>query len=85
MARRKRPHPAQMALLELAIKTAPCVPAIRQEVRDWVADGYKGATPTTETLLNYWFHTDHRLTNGDKFQYCYFFEDLIALAPIVFS
>ena len=58
MARKKKTHPAQMALLELAIKTAPCVPAIRQEVRDWVADGYKGATPTTETLLNYWFHTE---------------------------
>ena len=72
MPRKKKIHPAQMALLELAIKTAPCVPAIRQEVRDWVADGYKGATPTTKTLLNYWFHTDHRLANGDKFQYYYF-------------
>jgi len=72
MPRKKKTPPAQMALLELALKTAPCVPAIRQKVRDWVADGYKGATPTTVTLLNYWFHTDHRLANGDKFQYYYF-------------
>ena len=77
MPRKMKTHPAQMALLELAIKTAPCVPAIRQEVRDWVADGYKGATPTTGTLLNYWFHADHRLANGDKFQYYYFQREAI--------
>jgi len=72
MARKKKTDPAQMSLLELSLKTAPCVPAIRQEVRDWAADGYKGATHTTKTLLNYWFRTDHRLPNGDKFQYYHF-------------
>ncbi|TEU15141.1 MAG: hypothetical protein E3J21_14035 [Anaerolineales bacterium] len=77
MARKKKTHPAQMPLLELALKTAPCVPAIRQEVRDWVADGYKGATNTTKTLLNYWFRTDHRLASGDKFQYYHFQREAI--------
>ena len=72
MPRKKKPDPAQMPLLELALKTAPCVPAIRQEVRDWVADGYKGVTQSTKTLLNYWFRTDHRLPNGAKFQYYHF-------------
>jgi len=72
MARKKKTDPAQMSLLELSLKTAPCVPAIRQEVRDWAADGYKGATHTTKTLINYWFRTDHRLPNGDKFQYYHF-------------
>ena len=77
MPRKKKPDPAQMPLLELALKTAPCVPAIRQAVRDWVADGYEGATQTTRTLLNYWFRTDHRLPNGDKFQYYYFQREAI--------
>ena len=72
MPRKKKTDPAQMPLLELALKTAPCVPAIRQEVRDWAANGYKGATETTKTLLNYWFRTDHRLPNGAKFQYYHF-------------
>lgn len=71
MARRKY-NPAQIPLLELSLKTAPCVPAIRQAVREWVADGYKGATATSKTLLNHWFKTDHRLPNGDKFEYYYF-------------
>lgn len=66
---RKKNNPAQIPLLELALKTAPSVPAIRQAVRDWVAAGYKGATATSKTLLKYWFHTDHRTFNGDKFQY----------------
>ena len=72
MPRKKKTDPAQMPLLELALKTAPCVPAIRQEVRDWAANGYKGATETTKTLLNYWFRADHRSPNGDKFQYYHF-------------
>jgi len=77
MARKKKVSRAQRSLLELALKTAPCVPAVRQAVREWAADGYKGATPTSRTLLNYWFHTDHRLPNGSKFAYYYFQREAI--------
>ena len=69
MPRTKKPDAQQMALLQVALKTAPCVPAIRQAVQDWRASNYKGATPTTKTLLAYWFRTDHRLPNGLKFSY----------------
>jgi type III restriction enzyme len=31
--------------------------------------GYKGATRTSRLLLNYWFHTDHRLRNRAPFRY----------------
>jgi len=72
MPRKKRVDPAQISLLELPIKTAPCVPAIREAVRAWAANGYPGATDTTKILLNHWFRTDHRLPNGDRFQYHYF-------------
>ncbi|MGA2681496.1 MAG: DEAD/DEAH box helicase family protein [Candidatus Bathyarchaeia archaeon] len=54
------------------IGTAPCVPAIRKSVDDWVKSGYVtpvGCTDTTKTLLNYWFHSDHRLANGHIFKY----------------
>ena len=50
-------------------KTAPCVPLIRKKVEEWKADNYKGASTTTKTLLNYWFATDHRSTNGQPFKY----------------
>lgn len=59
----------QLNLLEARTSTAPCVPAIREQVRDWRAAGYKGATSTTRTLLNHWFLTDHRLPTGRRFAY----------------
>jgi len=51
------------------LHTAPCVPALREAVKAWRAGGYKGATDTTRTLLNWWFETDHRLPNGFPFVY----------------
>ena len=77
MARKKRITTVQNSLFELPLKTAPCVPNIRLAVRGWAAAGYKGATSTTKTLLNYWFHTDHRLPNGNKFEYYYFQREAI--------
>jgi type III restriction enzyme len=58
-------------LYDVRITTAPCVPAIRAKVEQWRVGGYVGATETSRTLLNYWFHSDHRLANGRKFAYHY--------------
>jgi type III restriction enzyme len=51
------------------LSTAACVPAIREAVKAWRADKYKGITDTTKELLNFWFHTDHVLANGQTFRY----------------
>ena len=51
------------------LRTAPCVPALREAVRAWRAGGYKGTTDTTRKLLAYWFECDHRLANGMRFKY----------------
>lgn len=51
------------------LRTAPCVPALREAVKAWVAGGYKGITDTTRILLNFWFHTDHKLPTGRPFRY----------------
>jgi type III restriction enzyme len=51
------------------LRTAPCVPALREAVRAWRAGGYKGTTDTTRRLLAYWFESDHRLANGTRFKY----------------
>lgn len=72
MSRRKKgSDPAQKDLLDVAVQlhTAPCVPALREAVKKWRDDGYKGVTETTRLLLNYWFYTDHRLLNGQPFTY----------------
>jgi len=64
-----KPNKAQMSFLENYGRTAPAVPAIRDAVRDWREAGYKGATDTSRVLLNYWFHTDHKLSSGQLFAY----------------
>ncbi len=51
------------------LSTAACVPAIREAVKAWRADKYKGITETTKELLNFWFNTDHVLSNGQTFRY----------------
>ena len=51
------------------LKTAACVPAIREAVKAWKADNYKGITETTRELLNFWFYTDHILLNGQTFRF----------------
>lgn len=55
--------------LEDRLKTAVCVPAIRTAFKEWRGGKYKGVTETTGELLNFWFHTDHKLPNGDFFKF----------------
>ena len=72
MPRRKRAAVgAQNELLDVTskLRTAPCVPALREAVKAWVAGGYKGITDTTRILLNHWFYTDHKLPTGAPFKY----------------
>ena len=70
MARKKSPD-SQKDLFNIQeqLSTAACVPAIREAVKAWRADKYKGVTETTKELLNFWFHTDHVLANGQTFRY----------------
>jgi type III restriction enzyme len=69
---RKRTNTDQLGLLEARVATAPLVPGIREKVKTWCDDGYKGVSDTTRILLNHWFHTDHRSRDGRKFAYHYF-------------
>ena len=70
MARRKQKiNPAQMSFFENYGKTGPAVPAISHAVGEWRENDYHGATDTSRTLLNFWFHSDHKLATGDRFEY----------------
>src|SRR5579885_422629 len=62
---------AQPELLDVTskLRTAVCVPALREAVKAWAVGGYKGITDTTRILLNHWFHTDHKLPTGIPFRY----------------
>ncbi len=70
MPRKSKSSESQLSLLEPRVKTAPCVPAIKEAVNAWRASNYKGATETTRTLLNFWFSKGgHRLPNRTTFTY----------------
>lgn len=63
------PSPAQMSYLEDYGATAPAVPAISREVNEWRDSKYEGATETSRRLLDFWFHSDHKLRTGEPFEY----------------
>lgn len=71
MAKRRKIDSKQgdMFNIQEQLRTAACVPAIREAIKAWRADGYKGITDTTKELINYWFYTDHILTNGQQFRF----------------
>jgi type III restriction enzyme len=71
MARKKANATDQMDAFDITgqLKTAICVPAIRESVRAWKSKGLPGITDTTRELINYWFYTDHKKANGKKFTY----------------
>ena len=77
MARKAKVNPDQLGLLEAKVATAPLVPGIREKLKMWREDGCQGVSDTTRILLNYWFHTDHRLPDGRKFKYHYFQREAI--------
>ncbi len=69
--RKKDSNPEQKDLLNVVVqlRTAPCVPALREAVKQWRAENYKSATETTQLLLQHWFERDHRGFNGRPFAY----------------
>ncbi len=73
MARKKKQIDplAQPDLLDITarLRSGPCVPALREAVKAWRADNYKGITDTTRVLLKHWFYNDHKLRTGAPFKY----------------
>ena len=71
MARKSKSTNSQSGIFDIQehLNTAACVPAIREAVKAWRTDKYKGITDTTRELLNFWFHTDHILFNGQTFRF----------------
>ena len=68
---KKKADTAQKDLFNIQeqLNTAACAPAIREAVKAWRADKYKGITETTKELFNFWFNTDHVLYTGNNFHY----------------
>lgn len=64
----------------------PLVPELRKKVKEWRDSGYVGATETSNTLLTWWFKTDHFMPQADgSFSlFEYYFAQREALETIIY-
>jgi type III restriction enzyme len=63
----------------------PLVARIREEVNEWRAAGYPGASATSQALLRYWFENAHLLDEADGSQatFEYYFAQREAVETII--
>lgn len=63
----------------------PLVANIRQAVSDWRASGYVGASTTSQSLLAWWFGTDHLVEqiDGSSAQFRYYFAQQEAVETVI--
>ena len=80
--------PADEALRESSFEKLlpPLVPELRKQVKVWREKGYKGATDTSRSLLDYWFNTQHMLPvfDGSLEEFQYYFAQREAVETIVY-
>ena len=64
----------------------PLVPVLRKKVQEWRDNKYEGASDTSLSLLNWWFHSQHLLpqADGSMAQFQYYFSQQEAIETIVY-
>ncbi len=80
--------PADEALRESTMEKLmpPLVAELRRKVKEFRDKGYKGATDTSRSLLNWWFITPHLLpkSDGTMAEFQYYFAQREALETVVY-
>ena len=80
--------PADEALRETSMDKLipPLVSELRKKVKEWRDSGYKGATDTSKSLLNWWFNTRHLLpkADGTMAEFQYYFAQREAVETIIY-
>lgn len=63
----------------------PFVPTLREEVKKWRESNYKGASPTSIALLNWWFKTEHTIfdSQGIVIPFQYYFAQREAVETVI--
>ncbi len=80
------PDATQLSLLGSAMLLPPLVQKLREAVKTWRNDNYKGASETSKALLNWWFKTPHlqEQSDGTTSEFQYYFAQREALETIVY-
>src|SRR5690606_23197267 len=80
--------PADETLREtsMARLIPPLVDSLRKAVKTWRDSGYEGASPTSRSLLRWWFETPHLLdrADGSAMEFQYYFAQREALETIIY-
>ena len=80
--------PADEALREKSMEQLmpPLVPGLRKHVKEFRDRNYEGATPTSRSLLTFWFKEPHLIAKADgtSFEFQYYFAQREALETIVY-
>ena len=83
----QRWFPADEALRESSYEKLlpPLVAHIREEVADWRASDYAGASATSRALLRHWFQTNHRVAQADGTEttFRYYFAQREAVETVI--
>lgn len=64
----------------------PLVKKIRQAVKEWRDNNYKGASDTSKALLHYWFEEEHWIENsdGEFIEFKYYFAQRESVETIIY-
>lgn len=64
----------------------PLVHKVREKVKAWRDDGYRGARETSISLLNWWFNTPHLIEDagGEISEFQYYFAQREALETVIY-
>ena len=80
------PDAALFPGIALGMLLPPLVQKIRESVKTWRDDNYKGASETSRALLNWWFKTLHlqEQSDGTMTEFQYYFAQREALETIIY-
>ena len=80
------PDATQLPIMGIGMLLPPLVQKIRESVKTWRDDNYKGASETSKALLNWWFKTPHQReqSDGTMAEFQYYFAQREALETIIY-
>jgi type III restriction enzyme len=82
------PTPGGPAVIQPGRRPSKCplVRGIRAEVDGWRRGGYAGVSETSRTLLNYWFNSEHEITDdeGNAIPFRYHWAQREAIETIIY-
>ena len=70
---------------EVSYQLPPLVDNLRRKVNAWRKEGYRNVSQTSQSLLNYWFNTEHSVQQGETLnEFQYYFAQREAVETVIY-